>query len=141
MRMERHDWTLLVIAAADGRALSPVQLQKVLFLLGKDLGLDGGGYYNFHAYDYGPFDVDVYRDAERLAARGLVTIEHGAYKTFTITGAGKAKAAEVGVALNEPARGFVRELVAWALRQSFQDIVKAVYRRFPEMRQNSVFRG
>jgi hypothetical protein len=36
--VRREDWTLLAIAAGGGQSLSPVQLQKSLFLL---VGLGG----------------------------------------------------------------------------------------------------
>ena len=33
--LQKKDWTLLAIALADGQPLSPVQLQKSVFLFGK----------------------------------------------------------------------------------------------------------
>ena len=33
--LRRRDWTLLAVAAAGGASLTPVQLQKILFLLGE----------------------------------------------------------------------------------------------------------
>src|SRR5439155_6656754 len=54
----RSAWVLLALLAAEGHSLTPVQLQKCLFLLGsrrpKDVGRD---FYHFRPYDYGPFDV------------------------------------------------------------------------------------
>ena len=62
--MTRQDWLLLVLAAADGKPLSPLQLQKSLFLVGYDLArLVGSDFYTFRPFDYGPFDAAVYRDA------------------------------------------------------------------------------
>src|SRR5436190_18669612 len=82
--MEPKDWTLLVISAADSRGLSPVQLQKSLFLLERRLSEEapaeklGESFYEFVPYNYGPFDVKVYQDAEALEERGLVTIQSSA---------------------------------------------------------------
>src|SRR5215218_4144725 len=94
--MERKDWNLLVIAAALGQPLSPVQLQKCLFILGRELPNEvGSNYYEFIPYDYGPFAVEVYRDAEQLAAQGLVAIQISSgqkWKQYAATPAGMANA-------------------------------------------------
>ena len=75
VNMSRADWTLLAISFAKGRGLSPVQLQKALFLLGRELpGEVGPNFYNFIAYNYGPFDRAVYTDASHLCAQGKVAI-------------------------------------------------------------------
>src|SRR5437016_11397384 len=71
------DWALLVIASARGEQLSPVQLQKALFLIGRNLTPQqrcGRDFYNFRAYDYGPFDSSIYNDAVRAQAEGFVRI-------------------------------------------------------------------
>src|SRR5256885_12661208 len=74
--MRRSRWVLLALLAAEGHSLNPVQLQKSLFLLGKRRPREvGKGFYHFRAYDYGPFDLAVYTDADELAEQGLVTID------------------------------------------------------------------
>ena len=71
--MERQRWTLLAIDEAAPSGLSPVQLQKTLFLIGKNLTREvGDSYYSFVPYNYGPFDAHVYSDAEVLIKQGLV---------------------------------------------------------------------
>ncbi|MEO6022952.1 MAG: hypothetical protein ABIP64_07525, partial [Burkholderiales bacterium] len=74
--MEARDWTLLVLAKAG--ELQPVQLQKSLFLLGRNLNehqLATGNFYNFEAYDYGPFSSGIYADAEMLEQGKLIIIK------------------------------------------------------------------
>jgi hypothetical protein len=138
--MTRQDWMLLVLAAADGAALQPVQLQKVLFLLGKRMPHEvGTDFYTFEPYDYGPFDANVYRDAEALAMQGLATITHGRWKTYASTPAGSGRAARLAVERPHVFE-FIRRLVAWARSLTFQQIVKAIYAEFPDMRAKSVFR-
>ena len=76
--MNRSDWALLAIASADGSSVSPVQLQKALFLLGEDLPkTKTQSFYEFEPYHYGPFDQAVYSDAEKLSREGLVSIVPG----------------------------------------------------------------
>jgi len=143
--MNRTDWTLLAICAANGKGLSPVQLQKALFLLGRELtDAVGSGYYDFRPYHYGPFDRQVYADAEGLAAAGEVAIarrEGENWNRYLATAEGCARAEGVKHGAPSEAVDYLNRVVQWALRQSFQQLVRAVYDKYPEMRANSVFQG
>jgi hypothetical protein len=141
----RKDWTLLVITAAGGRPVSPVQLQKALFLLGENLDPDQlgveTGFYEFEPYDYGPFDGAIYNDAETLEVEGLVTIEaNRRFREYCATPAGL----EVGMALRrrlDPAAPeYLDRLVGWVRSLTFNALVQAIYRKYPAMAANSVFR-
>ena len=139
--MKREDLLLKIIAAAGGERLTPVQLQKVAFLVGKQFANDLPDYYEFEKYHYGPFCVDLYRDAEALQRDGLISITlnpRGGWKEFAAT----PKGIEVGVEEN-PGRvaSFIAERVTWAMDMSFQELVRAVYRSHPQYRENSVFQG
>ena len=70
--MNRKDYLLLVVAAAGSTPLTPVQLQKSLFLVKENLPEIPVPFYEFEPYDYGPFDVEVYSDADSLASEGLL---------------------------------------------------------------------
>lgn len=143
--MNRKDWALLAICAANGKGLSPVQLQKTLFLLGRELPKAvGNGYYDFKAYHYGPFDRHVYDDAERLAAAGEVAItqrEGENWNRYLATAEGCSRADSIKEQAPHDAVEYLNRVVQWALRQSFQQLVRAVYEKYPEMRANSVFQG
>ena len=74
--MEKRDWLLLALAAAKTKGLTPVQIQKSLFLFGENMsGIGGSRFYKFVPYNYGPFDKRIYSDAEALETEGLVVIE------------------------------------------------------------------
>ena len=143
--MENKDWTLLAIAAAGTRGLTPVHLQKSLFLLSRNLDRSqlsmASPLYDFQPYDYGPFDSAVYRDAEALATAGLVLIADS-YKprTYLATEAGIGCAAELRHRAGAPAVRYLDEVVRWVLSQRFGELVRAIYENYPEMRQRSVFR-
>lgn len=135
--MTKRDWTLLAIAAADGEPLSPVQLQKILFLLG-EFKLKGKRFYRFVPYNYGPFDPEIYRDAETLEAEGLISITSGGrWKGYAATPRGLAVADRINA--NPDAKDYLRRVVTWARSLSFQELLRAIYARFPEYRANSVF--
>ena len=59
VEMERKEWVLLALFAAEAYRLQPVQLQKSLFLLGQNVKDVGTSYYDFMPFHYGPFSIDV----------------------------------------------------------------------------------
>ena len=142
--MKNSDWTFLVVAAADGKPLSPVQLQKSLFLLSRNLTpaqLQRDSLYDFQPYDYGPFDSTVYRDGEALASADLLMIGDGFnHRTYCATPLGIKKARELRQLLDSRAASYLDEVVNWVLRQGFGDLVRAIYKSYPEMRDRSVFK-
>jgi hypothetical protein len=143
--MKRSDWNLLVLAAAGGQPLQPVQFQKVLFLLGKDFPdvVGGESYYHFEPYNYGAFDANVYSDAEALEGQSLTTISqtYGGWKQYAAAPAGLAKARELEQQAPSHVVGHIKNLVAWAKGLSFNELVRAVYEAHPETKANSIFKG
>ncbi|GMV07916.1 MAG: hypothetical protein AMXMBFR53_41910 [Gemmatimonadota bacterium] len=143
--MHRRDWTLLAIASGDAAVTQPVQLQKALFLLGEKLTPDHLGteaFYEFTPYDYGPFSKAVYSDAEALEAEGLVAIRRPPdtrFNLYVATLAGQQRAAELRGGLSPEASEYLDRLMSWVRSLSFQELVKAIYQSFPEMKANSVF--
>jgi hypothetical protein len=71
----RKDLLLLVLAAAGGEPVTGVtRLQKYLYLLQEQEGWGPrlGTKYDFRAYDFGPFDDQIYADLEFLENVGLI---------------------------------------------------------------------
>ena len=142
--MTRQDWLLLVLAAAGRKPLSPLQLQKSLFLVGYDLAkLVGADFYTFRPFDYGPFDATVYRDAEEQAAQGLVTIRsHPVTKrVFSLTTTGVTWVRVLETELPASAVRHCRYVVQWAQSQTFQELTQAIYEQFPAYAERSVLPG
>lgn len=140
--MQRTDLLLKIIAAAEGRSLTPVQLQKVAFLLGEEYrDAMPNDYYSFRKYDYGPFSAAVYADAEQLEREGVIAISinsRGGWREYSATVAGIAADVED---IPEVMASYIEETVKWAMQLSFQQLVREVYKRFPQYRENSVFNG
>ncbi len=139
--MKRTDLLLKIIAAANGEPLTPAQLQKVAFYVGMNFASELQDYYEFKKYDYGPFCVDVYRDAERLEREGKVTISihpRGGWRQYSATLAGMRAEAED---IPDEVSTYIVEKVRWARAISFPELVRAVYQEFPQFRENSVFSG
>ena len=74
--MTRQQLLLAILASAQGRPFSPVQLQKATFLVTKNIRgiVTKGARFHFVPYDYGPFDLAVYSEAEQLAGVGGAAI-------------------------------------------------------------------
>lgn len=143
--MERSDFVLAVLATAQGSELTPVQLQKLFFILDRRCAERAGGpFFEFAPYDYGPFDATVYREVEALERRGLasITVPAGfSMKTYKLTPEGQRVGAALLEALDESIRNFASAVSSAVRSMSFSDLVSAVYREFPEMKANSIFRG
>lgn len=141
--MKRADVLLAALAAAERKYFYPVHLQKTLFLVDYKLPQLFHQRYAFQPYDYGPFDKDVYADADALQHAGLVAIvqEPGEYyRTYCAT----AKGLEVGehllAAMPPQSAVLVRQIANIVTRLGFKELVTAIYKSFPEMKVNSVFK-
>lgn len=146
--MDRKSWVLLAIAhPAEGRSaprgLDQVRLIKTLFLVQERYPEIEGLDFEFAPYLYGPFTADIYWQAEELAREGLITIAQGSgrRRVYAPTPLGAERAEEVGSDLHPVALQFLVETREWAMRSSFQAIVRRIYEEFPAYKQNSVFQG
>lgn len=139
--IDRRSWALLAIASAEGKPLSPVQLQKSLFLFGRNAPEVPANFYEFEPYHYGPFSKQVYSDTQELARLGHVEFVQGrgGWAEYRATPAG-LRAADVAAQQAPPrAVEYLRSVVAWTRTLSFRDLVSSIYQAYPEQRAKSVF--
>lgn len=142
--MERRNWALLVIDEAGASGLSPLQLQKSLFLIGRNLPTDvGDSYYEFVPYNYGPFDSRVYSDAQYLVNQELVQMAQVAgrnWSYYIITPLGHEMAQHIRESeVSERAAKYITTLVSWVQSLSFAQLLSAIYKAYPEYKAKSVF--
>src|SRR5437764_13543901 len=108
---------LAALAPAGGAPHSPVQVQKLLFLIDRNLSsLLGGPSFDFQPYHYGPFDREVYATLEDLAKQGLVEITQGQgnkWPDYRLTAAGQSRAARIVDGLEERALRDVQRAAAF----------------------------
>jgi hypothetical protein len=143
--MDRRDWILLVTSCADDGGLTPVQLQKSLFLLGQKIPsvTNYAEYYNFIAYDYGPFCIDIYRDAELLASEGYININRIAgqrFEEYLITVKGIKLVEEIKKQIPENLYQYICEIIKWVKSLTFPQLIKAIYSEYPDFSKNSIFK-
>lgn len=142
--LSRKDFTLLAVDAAKSKGLTPVQLQKTLFLLRMKMPQAvPDNFYDFKPYNYGPFDRMVYSDAESLVKEGQVEIRQWPgenWNRYLVTREGEIRASYAAHERAEVA-DYIARLVEWVQKQTFESLVTAIYAQYPEMRANSVFQG
>ena len=140
--LERHDWLLLALASA-GREMSPVQVQKCMFLLKMEASeCVGSDFYDFAPYNYGPFNVDIYYDLERLASGGLVIIDaspNRRWRSYSLMPRGYEVGQTLRAELDSRVATFLDRLVAWVTSQSFSGLLQAIYAKYPNYSVNSIF--
>ena len=142
--LTRQDWLLLALSKSPGGTMSPVQIQKALFLFGQEVGrsLDAE-FYSFEPYDYGPFDAAIYVDLRRMERLGHVRGDWSPgrrWKNYTITGSGRKAALALGSDADARLAAFLERIVTWVGDRSFSDLLRSVYAAHPEFAAKSVFR-
>ena len=145
MPLPRDAVTLVVLALADGGDFTPVQIQKALFLASEEVpdAFELLSRFNFQPYDYGPFDSAVYSEIERLEQNGLAEIAYapnGRWRLYRATEEGIERAQNLYAALTAQQVELLKRIVRLVRTLSFNELVSAIYRSYPRMRERSVFR-
>lgn len=140
--MDRQNFVMAALAAAGADlSFSPVQVQKLFFLIDREAShLVDGPHFSFQPYDYGPFDREVYSQIEALCAVDLALIKNeGRVRTYELSAGGYAKGREILQGLPENTRDYLSAIAVWVRSLTFQQLVSAIYKRHPDMKVNSVF--
>ena len=139
------DWLLLTLSSSRTGRMTPVQIQKSLFILSKEAHkLVGRKFYQFEPYDYGPFDAAIYHDLESLARDGAILADRvpgQRWSTYSVTPKGERQAKAAKQRLDSKTAQYVKRVVDWVTGNSFPDLIRAIYARYPEYKANSVFNG
>ena len=139
--MNRHD--VIILAMQGGHKFTPVQIQKLFFLIDKNIGSNiGGPFFSFQPYDYGPFDKNLYKELVALEAQQLVSINteyDTTRRSYQLTEQGQSKAAAISQSVPESIRKYMTELSDFVRKLSFVELVSAVYKAYPDMKVNSIF--
>ena len=123
--VSRDDWTLVSIASSL-RGLTPVQLQRSLYLLGTAFANElGPDFYRFRSINAGHFCGQIYTDADALAKQGLVLIEvseEQGWQHYSATSAGIQRAKALEERLSAPALRYLHRVVEWARSRSVDQL-------------------
>ena len=142
--MTRQDWLLLALSKARNGTFSPVQAQKAMFLIGTEAKrYVGDDFYAFEPYDYGPFSSSVYSDLETLASESKVEIRQvpgRRWSVYSITPEGRQSIDASAKDADPRATKYVSEVATWVSGLSFQQLVRAIYDKYPAYKANSIFK-
>ncbi|MGA2587187.1 MAG: hypothetical protein ABSF88_09205 [Candidatus Aminicenantales bacterium] len=141
--MKQEDLILAAFGASKIHSYEPVQIQKLIFIFQQRASqFFKVRPFDFRAYDYGPFSVDIYSRLDELAAEGYIIIEgepYSRYRLYCLSESGKEKAKSFLDLIPDPYKKYLHQLADWIQSQTFSQLVGAVYKEFPAMRANSVF--
>jgi uncharacterized protein len=141
--MNRRDFALAALSGAQRQSLTPVQLQKLLFILDRNIGdrVAGSGF-DFQPYHYGPFDRAVYSTLEQLASEGLAQISdpESSRRQYSLTDTGQELGDRMRSQLGPAMNDYFGKVCDFVRTQSFAGLVSSIYKAFPDMKVNSVFR-
>jgi uncharacterized protein YwgA len=140
--MNKKDLVLAGLAASnDIDSYSPVQVQKLIFLIDKNAAqYIEGPHFNFQPYNYGPFDKGVYEVLEELERENLVEIfRDGNWREYKLTQSGKEIGRKVLEQMDSKVNKYFFGVSEFVRKHSFSEIVSAIYKAYPEMKENSVF--
>ena len=124
--MDKKASTVLVaMASGHSNEFSPVQVQKMFFLLDQRAKEKiGGPHFNFRPHDYGPFDQNVYEEIEKLASKGLAAIYgSGADRRYALTAAGFTLAESQRQQFSQPIQEYIQEVAKFVQRLSFTELI------------------
>lgn len=141
--MDQEKIVLAGLAPAKGDFHTPVQVQKLFFLIDKNIPewVDGP-HFDFVPYNYGPFDSSIYRVLEKLEVEGLVEIvSDGRLNQYKLTPEGQKSGDKYLSGIGSKAKDYIKRTSKFVRTLSFTQLVSAIYRAYPEMRENSVFQA
>jgi uncharacterized protein YwgA len=141
--MTPNEIMLAALALGQREEFSPVQLQKMMFLIDRNIGpVLGGPFFDFKPYDYGPFDSGVYDTFSALTHSDLGEMSgEGRDRRYRLSDQGRARADEVLAQLDASCKKYIQDVAGFVQTLSFSQLVSSIYKHYPEMKVNSVFRG
>ena len=138
---DRSEVVLAAMAAGGvGTLFEPVRIQKLLFLIDREVpDAVGGPHFDFRPYHYGPFDRAVYDTLDTLSETGQVRIrKKPGHRTYSLTASGLEGGKTVLMRLPAEIRRYFIEAARAVLSLGFARLLAAIYDRYPEMAENSV---
>ena len=143
--MNRNDFVLAVFASSNNAIYSPVQIQKLFFLIEKKIPeLSENNYFNFTPYNYGPFDPEIYDVISELVNNGdlkLINYPNSRIIKYSTTDKGQIRGKQILQSLGENTISKIKILSEFVRKLSFSELVSAIYKEYPGMKENSIFRG
>lgn len=139
--MEKKELILAALAPARQDKYTPVQVQKLFFLIDQNISKQlGGKLFKFKPYHYGPFDKAVYEELYELSSEGFVEIfDSRGWNNYRLSEKGQKMGKKCLDELPSAAKKYLLESSKFVRSLSFTQLVSAIYKAYPKMKKNSVF--
>lgn len=141
--MDKNSAIIIAMAPAKRSPFTPVQMQKLMFLLDAELSdAIGGPLFSFEPYHYGPFDKSIYaclRGLNELGHVHIVAVEGQWWADFSLTAQGQVEGDNGLAQLDTWVREAIETYSKWVSGLSFSQLVSAIYKKYPDTKVNSVF--
>ena len=140
--MDRKEIILAGLSTGNCDLFTPVQVQKLFFLIDRNIAekINGVPFFDFEPYNYGPFDKDVYTTLEELAVEGRVEmVPQGSWTSYKLSDQGQKDGEKILGSLSLKEQEYIRNVSQLIRKLSFSQLVSAIYKAYPEMKINSAF--
>lgn len=141
--MNKNEILLAAMASIEhGASFGPAQLQKLMFLIDAEIPQRiGGPFFSFEPYDYGPFDKEVYNTATSLQKDELLNIDYSyRFRKYVLSDNGYEQGRKLFDSIEDQgAKSFMQDAAKWVKSLSFQEMVSAIYKKYPDMKEKSIF--
>jgi len=142
--MVNKDWTLLVLALAEGAPLTSAHIQKALFLIQQQLPSEIADrpQYDFVPHLHGPYAPQVNIDAfdllrERFVESARLAAGGTAYRA---TMAGSMRSLSMRCDVGHDVVEYAQHVVSWVLATSLEVVVREIGRQFPQYQTQDAYR-
>lgn len=137
-----RDWLLLLLTGA-AEPIDRVRIQKAMFLFAERSKAPASEKYSFEPYHYGPFSFAIYPDLTALEREGLIQAELTGWSrspSYALTRAGLERAAAIKRGIPAPRLELLGHLRDWVAQRSFSQLLRDIYKLYPEYATKSIFR-
>jgi len=142
--MKKQDWLIVYLSlpsATKTNWIDPIRIMKGLFLFKMELKNKLKNFYNYIPYLYGPCSFEIYEDLIELQLKGIVDsyfhpLQRWSYYRLTEKGQTYVKSL-----IKEAPTEFLEKLKTIKIKVtslSFLELLKDIYKKYPEYAQNSV---
>ena len=142
--MKCNDFVLAVFASSNSATHSPIQIQKLFFLIEKKIPeLLKYNYFKFKPYNYGPFDSEIYDVISELVGNGdleIISYVNSRIIKYKTTEKGQKRGKQILQSLGEKATDKIKILSEFVRKLTFSELVSVIYHEFPEFKVNSIFK-
>ncbi|MEJ0015739.1 MAG: hypothetical protein WDN25_04085 [Acetobacteraceae bacterium] len=137
----RQRFMLAVLAAAGaGKIFTPLRIQWLFYRVYSEAArhpdlreIVPAPPFQFIVYPYGPLDVAVYDDLDRLQQVDLITLTFERYQTYALNAAGWKTGSAALAEQDTELRSFLVGCSSWALALDVHTFVTVMFNQFPEL--------